>query len=175
MGARNESDREEKRAKLQSMHASMQTWMNEFGGVKTARKKHVYDSRTLLQAIKSASLLKGGADRLCEAIARALAMALPKCFQEEFLSVVSEEGDEFGETSLHERLERDMPSESLVRRYERLYFAAAPTQLRSMFYKCFGIPEPGHLTPAPTPHPHPLAPHPKWVHGDPLGTLFDQK
>ena len=134
-GAKNESDREEKRAKLQSMHASMQTWMNEFGGVKTARKKHVYDSRTLLQAIKSASLLKGGADRLCEAIARALAMALPKCFQEEFLSVVSEEGDEFGEISLHERLERDMPSESLGYCYSAAYGCPASEVL---FLTCNG-------------------------------------
>ena len=119
-GARGDAEQERLRATLERMHASLHTWMNAFGH-KAPRAKFQHDSRTLLQAIKQSSLLKGGAKKLCESIARSLAMALPKIMQDEFLRSVSEDGDEFKEIYLNDKLEKEMPSSTLTRRYERLY------------------------------------------------------
>ena len=81
-------------------------------------KRFKHDARILLQTIRLASSLKGGADTVAATIGESLSMALPESMQESFLTEISVPGDELKETPVDLKLLKKLPSAALVRRYE---------------------------------------------------------
>ena len=85
----------------------------------TARQigRFKYDTRTLLQTIKLAMMLKGGGNQVANVVAKSLSTVLPACAQHEFLEMVSRPGDELLDIKLDKDADK-IPAASLVRRYE---------------------------------------------------------
>ena len=79
-------------------------------------KRFKYDARVLLQTISLASVLKAGAKGVQAAVGKALALALPKPLQAEFLHTISQTGDELKTNRLSDGMK--LPSETMIRQYE---------------------------------------------------------
>ena len=105
-------------AKLHEMHFTLDKWRKSFEQQAYEGAWKLHSSRAILQAIKSSMMLRGGAPRQQEVIARSLAMTLPPSFQESFLKKVSEMGDEFDVLELADDVSARVPSAALVQRYE---------------------------------------------------------
>ena len=81
-------------------------------------KRFRHDSRILLQTIKLAAMVQGGASRVADVCGKALSMLLPPAMQSEFLAEVSKPGDEMTEIKLSSKAAKKIPAASLVNRYE---------------------------------------------------------
>ena len=77
-----------------------------------------HTARHLLQAIKTASLLRGGGRQLAEAVARSVAMVMSPAFQKSFLKHAATLGDEFLECELDVNVV--LARKTLLNRYEFL-------------------------------------------------------
>jgi hypothetical protein len=104
---------------LRDAHATLNYWQDSFQDMNEPQmSKFKHSSRKLIQAIKSASLLRGGGKRLSEMVARVLTMALPPAFHEAFMHYASHEGDELLQARLSKDMDEAIPSPSLINRYE---------------------------------------------------------
>jgi hypothetical protein len=116
-----DESKDSRREQVHQMHTTLTTWQRSLEhGSKDSKQheKYIHSSRMLLQALKASSLLRGGAVKLVEAVARSLAMVLPEVMQGSFLKFVSEAGDEMMPIDVSLELKEFIPSASLVRRHE---------------------------------------------------------
>ena len=110
-------ERDERLGTLRQMQDTFNYWMESLT-YENSSGKFRHSSRKLLQAIKTASMLTGGAKRLQEVVARSLALALPPAFQASFLHYTASAGDELLDHDVSAELGAKIPSASLVQRYE---------------------------------------------------------
>ena len=117
-----DDSQERRREEVTQMHTTLTNWQRSLerkrGGIDSTDNRYHHDSRKLLQALKTSSLLRGGAQQLVEAVARSLAMVLPEVMQSSFLQFVSMPGDELMPTEVSVELKESVPSASLIRRHE---------------------------------------------------------